>query len=87
MKKELTQKQINWFNTQVSLNGFRKTAFNLMNQFIMNRTGMHLSDLPDSVLLCDALDELESIIEQSDYLKALNEANYYCAEMIDTIMD
>lgn len=89
-KKELTPMQILWFKKNQSILSNREVARKLLNAIISKRTGLSLEDLPDSTILCDAIDEIEGLIQAGtfeDLTNAYNEALYYVSEIIDTIMD
>ena len=90
MKKEtISPMQKMWFISQIKKHqlNYRDVAYALLNKFIENRTGLSIHELPDTMILCDALDELEGLIENAEYDQAMNNASYYCSEIVDTIMD
>jgi hypothetical protein len=89
-RKELTPALVDWFKWQKGEKTNRQIARNLLNALIKRRTGLSLDELPDSSILCDALDELEALIHSGtfeDLTIAYNEALYYASEIIDTIME
>ena len=89
-QKQLSPAQVVWFRNQSTLNNSRLIASNLLDALIYKRTGLGLSDLPDTIIICDALDTLEEIVSKGTleaYNEALNEATYYVSEIVDTIMD
>jgi hypothetical protein len=90
MKKEtINPMHKMWFVSQIAKHqlNYRDVAYALLNKFIEKRTGLSIHDLPDTMVLCDALDELEGLIESEQYDSAMQNAYYYCGEIVDTIMD
>ncbi len=89
-KKQLTPMQILWFKKNLATLSHRQVATKLLDNLLYKRCALNLNDLPDSSILCNALDELEGLIKAGtfeDLNNAYNEGIYYASEIIDTIMD
>jgi hypothetical protein len=89
-KKQLTPAQLEWFKKNLAIYSYREVARKLLNAIISKRTGLSLEDLPDSSILCDAIDEIEDLLKIGNLnalTNAYNDSLYYASEIIDTIME
>lgn len=46
-------------------NGFREAAKKMLESYFFRKYRFHLSELPDSVSMCETIDELEDIIQNN----------------------
>jgi hypothetical protein len=63
--------------------GCRKVAMKLVDKFLLNTLGISSSDLPDSVVYADGLDEIEDLLEQEDWDTAISVAKDTAQNMLE----
>lgn len=81
--ESLSNEGISKIKDSVEKNGTRKTALSMVNAFLNKHAGMSTNLLPDTATLADGLDDIEELLNQTEYNEAWDAANNTALAMLE----